>query len=67
MRRKYAKWWNLDALLPEQMDEIRQCVESGSTDEVALVAVDCDQKAEEPADHSASSAPALPRLGYGPG
>lgn len=50
MRRKYAKWWNLDALLPEQMDEIRQCVESGSPDEVALVAADCDQKAEELAD-----------------
>lgn len=50
MRRKYAKWWNLDGLLPEQMDEIRQCVESGSPDDVALVAVDCDQKAEELAD-----------------
>lgn len=50
MRRKYAKWWNLDALLPGQMDEIRQCVESGSPDEVALVAADCDQKPEELAD-----------------
>ncbi|POB09823.1 hypothetical protein [Sulfobacillus sp. hq2] len=50
MRRQSAKWWDLDAVTPEALDDIRQYVESGSSGDVALIALKCDQIADEVAD-----------------